>query len=147
MPVIEIIPKFSAADRKRDYFIYVSSSLSDKIRSVVIGFSEKTLLKMRWIYGDKLKVSYDTDTKILSLERSQIGFKISCCNKNRHKKPAGPGVISFNHELITKLSLRYLNESDCIILDNKIEFIYPEEVPAKNESKVSGFSHFQRVKV
>lgn len=134
MPVLEILPRTSVAYRRKDYFIYVSSSLSEKIRSVVIGFSEKTLSKMRWIYGDRLKVTYDTEAKMLSLERSQIGFKISCCNKNRHKKPAGPGVISFNHDLITKLSIRYLDESDCIISDNKLEFIYPDTSSAKSET-------------
>lgn len=133
MSIIEILPRHSGSNRKKDYFIYVSSSLSKNVRSVVIGFSEKTLSKMRWIYGDKLKVAYDTETKMLSLERSQIGFAISCCNKNKNKKRAGPGVISFNSDLITKLSIHYLSESDCILSENKLEFIYPDASPVKSE--------------
>lgn len=127
MAIFEFMPKSGKGQNpNRDYFLYVSSSKCGRgdVKAVTIALSKECLDKMRWIYGDKVRLSYDDRTGMMSIERHVKGYTLSNGNKDSRNSPAS---ISFVADVLKKVPITTFEESDCIITSNRIEFLYPSD--------------------
>jgi len=130
MAIIEISRSHKGHKQERFVpYVSVSKSKNGTEAQIIFSVNRDAMKELRWVTGDRVKVTFDDESHIVTLTRISNNDGYTLCGKAKktreHGLVASAAIRVTTRGIIKPTEFTAINKDDCVIDGTSITFVMP----------------------